>query len=163
MSNGFLGYNASFMLDAVVCALGLVVPVLAVSIGAAANQRYRLHRFLQWTLAVLLTLAVTAFEVDMRMHGGWRNIVNKDAAHPRLGPAEMDAAWNLLRIHLVFAVTTPLLWLTTLILATRKFPSPPQPGPHSVWHRRLGKLAALDLVGTSVTGLWFYYRAFMGG
>lgn len=162
MSNGFLGYDTTFMLDFVVCALVLVVPVLAYSVFAVRFQKkYRLHRNLQCALAIILLLAVTAFEVDIRLHGGWTKIVNKDPALPRLVGDELAFVRNVLYVHLFFAVTTPLLWGATITLALRRFPKPPRPGGHSRLHKTLGWLSTLDITLTSITGLLFYYVAFM--
>ena len=164
MANGFLGYNASFMLDVVVCALVLVVPVLLVSLYLVKVRRnYLWHRNLQVFLGVLLLLAVSAFEVDMQIvHGGWENIVNKPDERPL--PSEMMSLVRMvLRIHLVFAISTPVLWATTLTLALKRFPSPPVPAAHSRLHKALGWISTMDLVLTSFTGLLFYYMAFVAG
>ena len=76
MKNGFLGNDASFMLDVVVCALVLLVPLLLYSLYVVKVQRnYGLHKRLQLALAAILLIAVGAFEIDMRLHGGWKNIV----------------------------------------------------------------------------------------
>jgi putative membrane protein len=164
MSRGFLGNDASFMLDFVVCALLLLVPALTYSIYLVrVKRKYLLHRNLQSLLAVILALAVAAFEVDMRLHGGWKNIVNKDPAQPRLDEAELAGVQKILYVHLVFAVSTPFLWGATIWLGWRRFPDPPVPGPHSRLHKNLGWASAVDLTLTSVTGLWFYYNAFMTG
>ena len=45
--------------------------------------------------------------------------------------------------------------------ALRNFASPPEPGAHSAWHRRFGRLAAYDLLATAVTGWIFYWLAFV--
>lgn len=162
MSNGFLGFDTSFMLDFVVCALVLVVPVLACSIFAVKFRRiYVLHRNLQLALAVILLLAVSAFEIDMRMHGGWKNIVNKDPAQPRLTGDALETVRTALYVHMCFAITTPLLWGVTIALALKRFPNPPQPGEHSRLHKTLGWLSTIDITMTSVTGLVFYYLAFV--
>ena len=98
MKDGFLGYQASFMLDAVVVALVLVVPVLLFSLFSVKFRRqYTVHRNVQMVLAVTLLAAVCA----------------------------------------------------------------PHPGPHSRLHSLLGWASTLDLVMTSVTGLVFYYVAFV--
>ncbi|MBW3540361.1 MAG: DUF420 domain-containing protein [Planctomycetes bacterium] len=163
MSRGFLGNNASLMLDVVVCALVLVVPVLIYSIYVVKVRRnYTRHRNIQLGLGALLLATVAAFEIDMQLvHGGWQNIVNRPGEPPRLDADEMAAARGLLSVHLVFAVSTPVLWALTLLLAWRRFSSPPVPGLHSRWHKRLGWLSTIDIGITSITGLAFYYRTFM--
>jgi hypothetical protein len=162
MSHGSLGNDASFMLDFVVCALVLLVPLLAYSIWLVkVRKAYTLHRNLQSLLAVILAVAVAAFEIDMRLHGGWKNIVNKDASHPRLDDEQLSQVQMYLYVHLVFAISTPFLWGATLWLGWNRFPNPPRPGPHSRLHKYLGWASAVDLALTSVTGLWFYYSAFI--
>jgi hypothetical protein len=104
---------------------------------------------------------VTAFEVDMRWHGGWKQIVNKDSQLPRLTEEELARVEKVLFVHLVFAISTPVLWGATLLLAWKRFPRPAVPGTHSRLHKTLGWASAADLTLTSVTGLWFYYAAFV--
>ena len=163
MSNGFLGHNASLMLDVVVCALVLVVPTLAYSIYVVKIRRnYVRHRNVQVALGAVLLLTVVAFEIDLQVvHGGWENVVNPDPDQPRLDAGRMHAVRRILRIHLVFAISTPALWAVTLFLAWRRFPRPPLPSGHSRLHIRLGWLSTVDIGLTSVTGLVFYYMAFV--
>lgn len=172
MKDGFLGYPTSFMLDFVVCALVVLVPLLLFSLWAVKVRKdFKLHRNLQVLLAGVLFVAVGAFEVDMQwIQGGWENVMKKqlqqiegepteaqEAAHE----AKSENARGVLHIHLVFAISTPILWLVTLILALKKFSNPPAPGQHSKAHKTLGWLSTLALVATSVTGVWFYYVAFV--
>jgi putative membrane protein len=161
MANGFLGYNATFMLDAVVCALALVVPVLATSIYLVRVRRnYVWHRRIQLSLAGVLLLAVTAFEIDVQIvHHGWENIVRH--ARPEISEDNLSFVHSLLRVHLLFAISTPFLWALTISLAIPRFGNPPAPSLHSPVHRWLGWTSALDLTLTSVTGLLFYYFAFI--
>lgn len=163
MKHGFLGFDASFMLDFVVSALVAIVPILLFSIYQVKVRRnFLLHRNLQVLLGITLLVAVGAFEVDTQLvHGGWEKIVNKDPESPRLSGAAFEQVRQVLWIHLIFAISTPLLWGTTLILAWRRFPRPPVPGSHSRLHKTLGWISVLDIVATSVTGLWFYYVAFI--
>jgi hypothetical protein len=163
MKNGFLGFDASFMLDVVACALVLVVPWLLFSIFTVKVQRnYTFHKNLQLALAVVLVLAVGAFEVDMQfIHGGWENIVNKNPEAPRRSAEEMAKILTVLYVHLGFAVTTPVLWAVTIALALKRFPTPAGPSAHSPLHKTLGWLSAIDLTLTSATGLLFYYLAFI--
>lgn len=160
MSDGFLGNHASFMLDVVVCALVVIVPTLVFSLYAVKVQRkFTLHRNLQVILGVVLLLAVGLFEIDIRLQGGIDGILAK-----RVTPLAADARRffdTLLAVHLVFAVSTPFLWGTTLVLALKKFASPPAPGAHSGTHKLLGWLSAIDITLTSITGLLVYYFGFM--
>lgn len=166
MGNGFLGNDASFMLDAVICALVLVVPTLLYSVYLVKfKQKYLWHRNLQLTLGVALLLTVGAFEVDLQIvHGGWENVVNKPDQPPRVTGESLDFIRKMLWVHLVFAVSTPVLWVTTIVLALKRFPSPPVPTPeHSPLHRKLGWASTIDITLTSVTGLLWYYLAFVAG
>jgi hypothetical protein len=161
MSHGFLGYNATFMLDLVVCALVFVVPVLAVSLYLVTVRRnYIWHRRLQLFLAGVLLLTVAAFEVDLQViHHGWQNIVRQ--SRPEISVSDFDFVRTVLHIHLVFAISTPLLWAVTISLALRSFGNPPAPSTHSPLHGWLGWISAIDLAMTSATGLLFYYFTFV--
>ena len=86
MKDGFLGYHTSFMLDAVVVALVLVIPVLLFSLFYVKfRQHYVRHRNLQLTLAVLLLLAVFAFEFDLH----WIQKANQ-----KIGLARSIYSWS---------------------------------------------------------------------
>ena len=151
------------MLDFVVCALLLIVPLLVYSLWLVKVKRnFVAHKWLQLALGVILLVAVGAFEIDLQIvHGGWENIVSK--SHPdEISLAEkVGEARPYLWVHLFFAVTTPFLWFATLFLAFRRFASPPTPGQHSRMHKTLGWLSTIDITLTAITGLVFYYVAFM--
>ncbi len=161
MQHGFLGYQSTFMLDFVVTALALIVPALLVSLYLVKVRRnFSAHRNLQLVLSGVLLAAVTAFEVDVQLvHGGWELIVGK--REPALSAEALAGVKQALQIHLVFAISTPLLWAITVVLALKRMPNPPGPCDHSRVHKSLGWLSVIDLVLTSVTGLIFYYRAFI--
>lgn len=160
MQDGFLGYKSSFMLDFVVVALVLIVPILLFSLYTVkVRKNFTRHRNLQLLLGIVLLVAVAAFEVDLRLQGGWQAVVNK--GEPKLTADKLATVATLLYVHLVFAISTPLLWLATITLALRRFPNPPQPGAHSRLHKTLGWLSTIDITLTSVTGLVFYYFAFV--
>lgn len=162
MTNGFLGFDSSFMLDVVVCALVLVVPALLFSLYLVKiRKNYLLHRNMQLALGIVLLIAVGAFEIDIRLHGGWENIVNKNPEAPRLAGEAFDFVRTLLWVHLVFAVTTPFFWIATIVLALKRFPKPLGPCAHSKLHKKLGWISTIDITLTSVTGLLFYYYAFV--
>jgi hypothetical protein len=110
----------------------------------------------------VLLLTVGAFEYDLQIvNGGWLNVANKNPDAPRLVGERLDQARLALRIHLVFAISTPILWAVTTALALRRFPDPPCPGPHSELHKKLGWASVVDLLLTTITGLAFYYFAFV--
>lgn len=160
MSDGFLGYKASFMLDVVVCALVVVVPTLLFSLYTVKVKRnYALHRLLQMVLGVVLLIAVGLFELDMRLQGGFKAILAKRDS-PLSAEQYQFFQW-VLGIHLVFAISTVLLWGTTLTLALKRFSNPPVPGPHSRLHKVLGWLSAGDITFTAITGLLVYYFGFV--
>lgn len=161
MGNGFLGFPPStLMLDVVVSALVLVVPILLFSLFLVkVKKNFTAHRNVQLLLAVVLLIAVVLFEIDMRLHGGWEQIVNRPAG--RLSPERIATIRQALYVHLVFAVSTPILWGVTIAGALRKFANPPVPSPYSARHKILGWVSVVDLTLTSVTGLVFYYFAFI--
>jgi hypothetical protein len=161
MKDGFLGYRTSFMLDFVVVALVLIVPVLVYSLIAVKFQRkYLLHRNLQIALGLVLLVAVGLFEIDLQwVQQGWTNVVAKRTTP--LSAAQMETVRTALRVHLVFAISTPFLWATTILLALCYMPFPPHPCKHSRLHKVLGWVSTIDIVLTSVTGLVFYYLAFV--
>ena len=154
--DGFLGTRASFMLDFVCLAMVVVVIILAWSIWQVRrHRRYALHRRVQLGLAILLLVVLTAFEVDVRLHGWQGRAANE------IGGQASRGVVVALSIHLCFAVTTVLLWIVVLALAWRRFPTPPLPNSHSGFHRRWGRIAAWDMLLTTVTGWIFYVLAFV--
>jgi putative membrane protein len=156
-SHGFLPSRGSFMLDVVFLAMFAVLPVLAYSIYLVKQRRaYALHKRIQITLAAVLLVTVTAFEVDL-------NFVTKDW-RPLAEPSRFyDAGWvdRCLWVHLAFAVPTPLLWVFVIVQGLRYFPNPPQPNAYSRRHARWAWLATVSMFFTAVTGWLFYWMAFV--
>ena len=154
--NGFLGTRASLMLDVICVAMVVVVAVLGWSIRQVRrHKRYQLHKRVQLTLATALLVVLTAFEVDMRLHG-WQ-----ERASGQLGGQASSTVFAALSIHLFFALSTVVLWIIVIALALRRFPHPPTAGQHSAFHRRWARLAACDMVLTAVSGWVFYIMAFV--
>lgn len=152
--DGFLGTRASLMLDVVFVAMIVVVPVLLWSIALVRyRQNYLLHKRVQIALATVLLLAVAFFEIDMRFLTDWRH---------RAEPSPYYETWVFpsLYVHLVFAVPTAVLWIVVTVQALRRFPNPPQPGPHSRQHVFWARLAAIEMCLTAITGWIFYLLAF---
>jgi putative membrane protein len=156
--DGFLGTRASFMLDVVFLAMFVVVPVLGWSVWLVRYRRnFSLHKRVQLALAGVLLVAVTAFEIDMQFLSKWEE---RAVRPPATTPS--NNVYAALYVHLVFAVTTAALWVWVVVQALRRFAKPPAPGEHSRQHMLLGRVAALDMLLTAVTGWVFYWLAFVG-
>lgn len=152
--NGFLGSRASFGMDVVLVGLFALLPVLAVSIVAVRQGKYGLHKKLQIFIITALLAAIVVFEIDIRLISDWK----VRAAPSPFWPFGVVLS---LIIHLFFAVSTLVLLLWVLVEALRRFPSPPRPDSHSRRHRLTARLAAADLLVTTVTGVVFYWLAFV--
>ena len=152
--NGFLPFRGSLMLDVVFVAMFAVVPVMGYSIQLAKRGQYVLHTRIQLALAAVLLAAVALFEIDMRFLSGWQ-------PRAKESPYYDTWVWYSLYIHLAFAISTAALWVYVIAQALRKIPKPPGPCAYGPIHKKWAKLAALDMVGTAVTGWAFYYLAFV--
>ena len=153
---GFLPFSSRsfFMMDLVSVAMVLVLPILYFSIKQArVKKNYLLHKKIQSLLGFVLLVAVILFEVQVRMID-W----DKSA---KLSPYYQSYLFPFLYLHLIFAVSTFFLLITTYYNAFKRFPKPPLPGTNSAKHKKLGVYSALGLLGTSVTGWIFYYLAFV--
>jgi len=154
--DGFLGTRASLTVDILVLAMLAVVVVLTWSVYQVKfRRRYNVHKWTQITLGSIVLAVVILFEIDIRLHG-WES-----RAAGQVGGHATPIVWYVLYVHLLFAVTTIVLWPITIFLAVRNFPSPPHPGSHSRVHVPLARCAALDMVMTAVTGWVFYWLAFV--
>ena len=156
--DGFLGTRASFGMDLVLVGLIALLPVLAWSVYLVRNRRaYAAHKRLQIFIAGALLAAIVVFEIDVRLISDWK----ARAAAGGLNPWWPVGVLTALGIHLIFAVSTLVLWVWVLWEAYLRFPSPPTPGSHGLRHRVMARLAAIDLVLTAVTGTIFYWLAFV--
>ena len=150
---GFLGSRASIMMDIVFLAMFAIVPVLAWSVYLVkVKKRYLLHKRVQLLLGTILGATVLLFEIHVRLHG-WRH---------RMGESVPPMViWIVLITHLAICIPTTFLWIAVIVQALRKIPNPPGPSPYSKQHAFLGKLAALGMFFTAVTGTLFYVLAFV--
>lgn len=153
---GILPFRGSIMLDLVFLAMFLVVALLVVSIALAKRGALQWHRNLQLTMAIVLAIAVVAFEVDMRfVTKNWRTLAE---ASPFYDSGAVDTA---LAIHLCFAIPAPLWWIAVITGALRNFPKPLSPSAYAARHRWMGWIGVGLMVATSVTGWAFYALAFI--
>ncbi len=152
--DGFLpGARGTFMLDLVVCAMALVIPIQMWSIKQARAGKWQLHRTIQISTSLILLVALIAFEVDIRING-WRHLAEPSAHYESL-------VFPALYVHLFFAISTPFIWGYTLIKALKQFGNPVTPNDYLSAHRKRGKLSFLFLCLTTLTGWIFYYLAFV--
>ena len=148
------------MLDFVALAMLAVVVVLALSIYLVRYKKNkRLHRTIQIATAVTLTLALIAFEIDVRFVTKWRELAQ---ASPFYQSGWVD---RCLWIHLLFAIPTPLVWGVVIYMALRRFKSDFSSemagNSFSQFHRISGRIAAALMFLTAITGWIFYYVAFV--
>ena len=156
--DGFLGSRASFGMDLVLVGLIALLPVLTFSIYLVHYRRaYTAHKRLQIFIAAALLAAIVVFEIDVRLISDWKIRAAAGGQNP-WWPAGVLTA---LAIHLVFAISTLVLWVWVIWEAFLRFPSPPTPGTHGPRHRVMARLAALDLMATAITGTIFYWLAFV--
>ena len=143
--DGFLGTDAPLVLDLIVVVLALAIPLLVFSIGAASRGAHRVHKAIQITLTVVLAIALIGFELQVQQ-SGWEEMTNF-AAQP---PSRQNHLTFALGVHLLFAISTPFLWIAAMSATDR-----------GRSHRVLGRLAAADLCLTALTGWYWYYVAFV--
>ena len=158
-TDGFLGTRGSFMMDFVVCAMFAVVPVMLWSVFQVKYRRkFLLHKRMQLGLASVLFVAIIGFEVDVRVNG-W-------VERAGLSPYWIDGRGNdwidySLMVHLFFAIPTVVLWFVVILRALRRFPNPPEPNDYSRSHKFWARLAAFEMTMTAITGVCFYWFAFV--
>ena len=148
------------MLDFIALAMLAVVFVLGLSIYLVrAKKNKRLHRTIQIATAVTLTIALIAFEIDVRFITKWRELAEAAPFY--------QAGWvdRCLAIHLVFAIPTPLVWGAVIFMALRGFKSDLSSEMavtnFNRFHRISGRTAAVLMLMTAITGWIFYYVAFV--
>ena len=157
--DGFLGNRASFMLDFVFLAMFAVVPIMIWSICQVKyKQRFTLHKRVQVALGIILLVAVTLFEIDIRLNG-WRDRALESPYYSG-NWAEGLVNWSLW-IHLFFALTTTAIWIYVIPAALLRFSSPPQPGEYSARHVFWARLGAFGMTMVAITGSVFYWLAFV--
>ena len=144
------------MLDFVALAMLFVLISLSVSIYAVRFKKNpKLHRTIQIATAVILTIALIGFEVDVRFITKWRELAQPSPFY------ENGVVDWCLTIHLLFAIPTPIIWGIVIFMAVRRFKTGFGQGSFNRFHRISGRIAAIFMVMTSLTGWVFYYVAFV--
>jgi uncharacterized membrane protein YozB (DUF420 family) len=148
------------MFDLIVVGMLFVLFALGWSLYSVRyRKKYNRHKSIQIILSGALVAILALFEIDVQFFDNWRE---RAAASPYYDEATgtglaADALW----VHLGFAVSTLVVWVAVMVRAVRGFPGLPQQGAHSRSHARWGKVAALGMVMTTVTGWIFYVLAFV--
>lgn len=149
---GFLGTGAPLAVDLIVVGLSVVLPILFVSIALVRRGERAKHRAIQVAITASLALALIFFEIQVRSAGGWREMI-ADRGH---SDSRITLIGVLLGVHLIFAVSTPLLWVAALMTSGKAWS-----GQRPRRHRLVARLAAGDLVLTALTGWLWYAVAFV--
>ncbi|MGI9457394.1 MAG: DUF420 domain-containing protein [Aeoliella sp.] len=159
--DGFLGTRASLMLDVVFIAMIVLIPTMALSIGLARFRReWKWHKRIQLALASVLLVALVAFEVDMQLLTEWELRAEPSPYFSAVAKWSSPAGIAL-AVHLLFAVPTAAVWIYVVSGALQRFPSPPTPNDYSRRHRLWGRIAAITMTMTAITGWIFYWLAFV--
>ena len=156
MGDGFLPLSrAPLLLDLLVLAMIPVLTLQGLSIVLVKRfKRFKWHKNLQISLAVLLGLVLSIFELEMR-NADWAGRAEPSRFYETL-------VYPILIFHLFVAVSTTLLWLVTVTTALRRFPNPPRPSAFSARHIMLARFTASGTLLTALTGWLFYFVAFVG-
>lgn len=155
MPPSLIGSRADLLIEAVVVAELVAIPVLLRAIRAARQQRFALHKNLQLSLALIFAVATVALEVDIRMAGGMAFF----AAGGRYeGTIFLDA---VLYGHLAVAAVNAALWSVFPLVSWRRFRARVLPGTFSAVHRTLGWWAVVAYALTAGSGLVLYIVGFV--
>lgn len=151
---GFWETKATLYIDIVVTYLVALPIFVALSIYAARQEFYQLHKTVQILLfsTTSLTLALFAYYVHF--------IVGFDAL---LKQSRLDAsyAFLVLVIHILLSVGTMIFWLFTLSYAISDYKRYALPGVYSEAHKRSGRRVFYAIIATSVSTMILYWIFFM--
>ncbi len=144
------------MLDVIFLTMFAMVVGIAISVYLVrVKRKFVLHRNLQIGLASFLLLVIIGFEVDIRFFTNWKDLA---AESPYF---DSGAVYRSLGIHLCFAIPCFFVWVYVIWRAIKKFPPNLQPSEHSRGHILWGRIAAILMLLTAVTGCTFYWIAFV--
>ncbi len=154
MPSGFLGTRGDILMDLVIVAFLLIMPVLLMSWRCARCGDYTRHRALQIGLASVLAVAVVLFEIDLKLSGG---IFILTAPSAYSGTTLLN---SLIYGHMLVAIGSVLVWAPLLLFSAKHFGNPPQPGVFSERHRFWGRVGMLLMMLSGLSALPLYYLGF---
>ncbi len=147
--------RSDILIDAIVLATVLAVPILVYAIAMVRQGRIVLHRRIQLSLTWIFVIATIALEVDIRMAGGMDHF-SKGGAYE--GTALLR--W-VLYVHLAIAFANAVGWIAFPVWSSIAYRRGTLPGPSSATHRWYGKVCAVLCVLTAVTGVGLYVVGFV--
>lgn len=151
-----LSSRAPAAIDGLALMALLVLPTLVISLSAVRwGHAYRFHQWLQTGLGAVFFVVLMFFEWEVR-RTDWR-VYAQDSIY--------FESWLIpaLIFHLCFAIPTVLTWALLIYHSWKNFPLRARPGKYSMIHKRLGRIAAMMMVGTAASGWLFYFLAFIDG
>ena len=154
MPSGFLGTRGDILMDLVIVAFLVILPLLAMSWHQARSGNYARHRALQVGLASVLAAAVLLFEIDLKLSGG---IFFLTAPSAYAGTQLLN---SLIYGHMMVAIGSVVVWAPLLLLSLKRFGNPPQPGAFSARHRFWGRAGMLLMMLSGLSALPLYYLGF---
>jgi putative membrane protein len=154
LPQGFFGTRADILMDLVIVAFIIILPVLTISWSKARQKKYPQHRGIQLWLGSILGVAVILFEVDLKMSGGMAELT-KDS--PYFDTALLNG-W--IYGHTLVAILTTIIWVVLIIMSLRRFGNPPSPNDFSGKHRFWGRTGMTTMFITGVSAFPLYYYGF---
>jgi len=123
---GFLGTRADLIIDIVMTASALLPAFMIYAFTMAAKGKLELHKKLQITALIAVTLLVIALEVDVRF-GNLPAISALSSYHD-----STLLKW-VFGIHMVFAITTFIGWIWLVVKSYKIYPTSFGAFNHKKW------------------------------
>lgn len=155
MPPSLFGTRADLLIEAIVVAEILAIPVLIQAIRAVRAGNVRQHKRLQLALAIIFAVATVALEVDIRVQGGMDAFV---AGGRYEGTLLLDV---VLYGHLAVAAVNAALWSVFPFISVRRQGQGALPGRFSAVHRTLGWWAVIAYMLTAISGHVLYVVGFV--
>ncbi|MBU1669408.1 DUF420 domain-containing protein [bacterium] len=152
--SGFLGTRAPFFMDFVTLIVALLPLLILGAIFLAKIKSYKLHALTQTLLFIVSVIVVGYFEYGVRLGGGFNAFMEKSTT------SHTYAFWVLI-VHIIIAVITLGIWISTLVSARKDHNKHKLPGQFSQTHRRAGMRTFIGIILTSFTGIWVYLLLFV--
>ena len=152
---GFFGTRADLMMDIVIVAFMIIMPILFVSWRKARANNYATHSKIQIGLSIVLAIAVILFETDLKLSGGMAELT-KDSVYFDTNTLNYWM-WG----HTLVAIITTLLWIVLMTLSIKKFKLPPKTNAFRNVHRPLGFTTMAFMYATGLSSFPLYYYGFM--